>query len=106
VDDYQIRCKDFPNILDCEAKMMKNSRMLTIVLSLIFGVIAMSGAQADIDQMIQAGIVYIEDNQDEASGLWGLDKETPYRDSKVIVDVLARLEASYTGPTRFIVNGA
>ena len=76
--------------------MMKNSRLSTIVLSLIFGVIAISGAQADLGEMIQDGIDYLEANQDETSGLWSLDKDTPYRDGMAIVDVLARLEANYT----------
>jgi hypothetical protein len=75
--------------------MMKSSRLLTIMLSIVFAVIATSTAKADIGQMIQDGIDYLEANQDE-SGLWGTDKETPYRDSKVIVDVLARLAANHT----------
>ena len=57
---------------------------MTIVLSLIFGIIAFSQAQADISQIIQDGIAYLEANQDE-SGFWGTDKETPFRDAAVVV---------------------
>ncbi|UCE67470.1 MAG: terpene cyclase/mutase family protein, partial [Candidatus Zixiibacteriota bacterium] len=62
----------------------------------MFGLIAVSQAHADINQMIQDGIDYLEDNQDPTSGFWGTDKETPHRDGAVVVDVLARLEANYT----------
>ncbi len=82
MDNYQNDCRNFKNRLNCEVKMMKNSKMLTIVLSLIFGIIAISPVQADIGEMIQAGIDYLEANQDPTSGLWGTDKETPYRDGR------------------------
>jgi hypothetical protein len=85
--------------------MNKNSKLLTIVLSLIFGIIAMSDAQADIDQMIQDGIDYLEDNQDPTSGLWGTDKETPHRDGAVVVDILARLATNYTVNSDILNNG-
>lgn len=74
--------------------MMKNSKLLPIMLSLIFGVIAISPAKADIGLMIQNGIYYLGANQDE-SGFWGIDGETPYRDGAVVVDVLARLKTNY-----------
>ncbi len=50
--------------------MMINSKSLTIVLSVIFSIIAISLAQADINQIIEDGIEYLEDNQDE-TGLEG-----------------------------------
>jgi len=63
---------------------MLKQRWIMIVLSLIFGIMAISQAQADISQIIQDGIDYLEANQDD-SGLWGTDKETPYRDGAVVV---------------------
>ncbi|MCP4583661.1 MAG: terpene cyclase/mutase family protein [candidate division Zixibacteria bacterium] len=72
--------------------MIKNSKLMTTVLILIFGIIAISPAQADINDIINAGIGYLEANQDAESDLWGTDKETPYRDGAVVVDVLARIK--------------
>ena len=85
--------------------MIKNSKSLMIGFGIIFSLIAISQGQADIDQMIQAGIDYIEENQDPASGFWGTDKETPYRDGAVVVDVLARLEDNYTVDTEILEDG-
>jgi hypothetical protein len=75
--------------------MMIKSKLLKIVLSLAFCLIGISQARADIGQMIQDGIDYLEANQDE-SGFWGMDKKTPYRDASAIVDVLGGLAGEYT----------
>ncbi len=83
---------------------MNKSKLLTIVLSLMFGIIAISQAQADIGQIIQDGIDYLEANQDE-SGYWGTDKETPYRDGAVTVDVLARLDIDYDVDSEILESG-
>lgn len=41
---------------------------------------------------VDGGVAWLEANQD-ASGLWGVDKETPYRDAAVVVAVLSTLDA-------------
>jgi hypothetical protein len=74
---------------------MKKPKSSVIGLSIVFCLIAVSPGEADLNQMIQDGIVYLEANQDEATGFWGMDKETPHRDGTVAVDVLGRLEANY-----------
>jgi len=85
--------------------MISNSKSLTIMLSLIFGIIGISQIRADIGEIIQGGIDYLEANQDETSHLWGTDKETPFRDATVAVDILATLDAEYTVNPEIIESG-
>lgn len=84
---------------------MPKRKLLKIVLGFISSIIAISPVRADIGQMIQSGINYIETHQDPTSGLWGTDKETPYRDGAVVVDVLARLDANYSVDPVILENG-
>jgi hypothetical protein len=84
--------------------MMIKSKSLMIVLSLLFSLIAISNTWADIGQIIQAGIGYLEANQDE-SGLWGTDKQTPFRDAAVVVDVLGILDVVYEVDPAKIASG-
>jgi hypothetical protein len=56
---------------------------------------------------VDDGIAWLESHQD-ASGLWGLSGKTPFRDSAVALQVLARLggDAAVVGSAEAAVNGA
>lgn len=58
-----------------------------------------SGVHAQ-QSAITDGIAWLEANQD-ASGLWGTDKETPFRDATAAVEILCKLD----GDSLVISNG-
>lgn len=58
----------------------------SIVLIAAFPIFAQESAISD-------GVAWLEANQD-TSGLWGTDKETPFRGTTVIADVLSRLNGA------------
>lgn len=84
---------------------MKNkSKSLLTMLGILFSIITVSPAQANIDDLINDGIAYLEASQDE-SGFWGVAKETPYRDAAVVVDVLGQLDVDYDVDAEVLETG-
>ncbi len=69
----------------------KTGRVIAFMISLFFLLLIGNPLHAQTTA-IDDGVAWLEANQD-ASGLWGVDKQTPYRDAAVVVEVLSTLDA-------------